>query len=78
MTAKAKTARNVLTERGIDVLRLKLGEVSALARHYGFREVAFHLGVAEIALIDAREKLIPYRGDLATEVERPRPEILDA
>jgi hypothetical protein len=78
MTAKPNATRNVLTPRGIDVLRHKLAEVSALARHYGFREVAFHLGVAEIALIDARETLVPYRGDLVAEVERPQPDILDA
>jgi len=78
MPDRPKATRNVLTERGIDVLRHKLREVSALAGHYGFREVAFHLGVAEVALIDARAELVPYRGDLATEVEKPRPDILDS
>lgn len=78
MKARLEADRNVLTNAGLSLLRRKLREVSALAEHYGFREVALHVGVAELALIDLRSELVPYRGDLIAEIERPAPEIPDA
>lgn len=78
MSQRKVATRNVLTENGLAYLRRQLQTVNTLATDFGFKEVAMLIGAAELALIDARAHLTPYRGDLLAEFEREQPEVPDA
>jgi len=78
MSDRAQAKRNILTDEGLAYLRRQLRIINKLATDFGLKEVAFHVGVAELAMIDARAAMVPYRGDLLAEIERPQPEMPDA